>query len=396
MTVAYDGPVIDAGIHHQWASQLELVEYLPTEWREYLGKPDSLPGGVGMMPAVPRGAYESPLGDYLENEDGDQGRVPGSDPELVRTHIRATSITSRAILAFGPGTSVAAHPNQYLSLELVKAANNWSIDKWLGLPKDVLYGLIMVPSPMPEAAAAEVRRVGVHERVAGALMCANNIGKPYGHSIYHPIYEAAVEMDLPIIIHSDGTTADAITQPTGGGQPATFAEYHLFQCQVLMTHVVSLISQGVFERYPRLRVVLSGAGVNWITTFLWRFDNDYVALRREVPWMKRMPTDCFREHFRVLTHPFDKGPSPATLLRLFGSFGGAEDLLCFSSGYPNWDSDTFEDVRSWLPVEWHHKVFHDNAAATFRWERADSTRAADAVGRGDRGTEPEPSGGRRQ
>jgi len=134
-----------------------------------------------------------------------------------------------------------------------------------------------------------------------------------------------------------------------------------------MTHAVSLIAQGVFEKYPELTVILSGAGVTWLTTFLWRLDNDYVALRREVPWMTNLPSHYFRKHFRILTHPFDRAPTKEKLTKLLQTFRGVENLLCFSSGYPRWDTDRADDVASWLPANWHRQVFYDNPVEAFRW-----------------------------
>ena len=47
---------------------------------------------------------------------------------------------------------------------------------------------------------AEIRRAGAHERMVGIALGANGLGLPFGHPAYHPIYEAASEMKLPILI----------------------------------------------------------------------------------------------------------------------------------------------------------------------------------------------------
>ena len=57
-------------------------------------------------------------------------------------------------------------------------------------------------------------------------------------------------------------------------------------------------------------------------------------------------------------------------MRLLQAFGGAEDLLCFASGYPHWNSDSAASVAERLPASWHAKVFHDNARSWFRWPGA--------------------------
>ena len=51
------------------------------------------------------------------------------------------------------------------------------------------------------------------------------------------------------------------------------------------------------------------------------------------------------------------------LLRLVG----AEQLLCFSSDYPHWDTDDVAHVGRSIPEEWHRMVFRDNAMELFGW-----------------------------
>jgi predicted TIM-barrel fold metal-dependent hydrolase len=58
------------------------------------------------------------------------------------------------------------------------------------------------------------------------------------------------------------------------------------------------------------------------------------------------------------------------MVRLIESFGG-DDILCFASDYPHWDTDDPTYVASRLPKRWHKKVFYDNAADLFGWPAAD-------------------------
>jgi predicted TIM-barrel fold metal-dependent hydrolase len=46
---------------------------------------------------------------------------------------------------------------------------------------------------------------------------------------------------------------------------------------------------------------------------------------------------------------------------------GGEDILCFSSDYPHWDTDDIGDIGRNIPEAWHRKVFHDNAMELFGW-----------------------------
>jgi uncharacterized protein len=154
--------------------------------------------------------------------------------------------------------------------------------------------------------------------------------------------------------------------PVGSGVPSLYLEHHTLVPQGVMTHVVSMIVHGVFEKFPRLRVLLMEAGVAWIPAVLWRFDMDYRGLRREAPWLRRAPSEYFYEHVRVTTQPLEIAPSSRHMLELLQLIS-AEDILCFSSDYPHWDTDEVSDIGRRIPAGWHSKVFRDNAMELFGW-----------------------------
>jgi predicted TIM-barrel fold metal-dependent hydrolase len=58
------------------------------------------------------------------------------------------------------------------------------------------------------------------------------------------------------------------------------------------------------------------------------------------------------------------------MVQLIESFGG-EELLCFASDYPHWDTDDPTYIAGRLPEKWHQKIFHDNAARFFGWKAAE-------------------------
>lgn len=221
---------------------------------------------------------------------------------------------------------------------------------------------------------AEIRRIGEDERTVGVLMAATGLSRPFGHPAYHAIYAAAAELDLPIVVHAGGDTVSRHALAPDGRRAADDVRRGV-RAGVQPDHdyVQSFIVQGVFEKFPDLRVFVSGAGTAWIPGLFFRLDVNWRGLRREVPWVRRPPSEYFREHVRVGTWPLDKptGPhGPQRLVRALNAFGNPEDLLCFASGYPSWDTDTVVDVAARLPASWHARVFHDNAAEWFRWSGA--------------------------
>jgi predicted TIM-barrel fold metal-dependent hydrolase len=205
--------------------------------------------------------------------------------------------------------------------------------------------------------------------MVGVLMGGNGGGKVFGHSYFHPIYEAALELDLPTVVHVGGdAAADATTLTVAAGHPISFTEYSVLSATPLMTHLVSFLVQGVFEKFRGLRILIAGAGAGWLPALLWRLDTNWKGHRREVPWVRRLPSEYLRESVRLTTWPLDRPPDPRQLVATLQAFGDPADLLCYASGWPDWNTDRVEEVVRLLPEAWHDRIFHSNASAFFRWD----------------------------
>lgn len=351
---------------------MEVVEYLPKGWRDYVGQPDFDPRasgvtGSGMVFVTPP-AYVNPQGDKQKDTYPASGQAPAGDLTFLSKQLLDASRVQRAVLAHGAGRLLAMFPHQRLAEATVRAANDWSIDRWLNRNDDRLYSLVLVPSQEPSAAAREIRRAGAHDRMVGVLMSANSLGKLFGHPIYHPIYAAAADMSLPVVVHAGADASpDALTHPAAGGLPLTFGEFSSLAAMPLMSHLASFIGQGIFEKFPGLKVMFLGAGTAWLPAIVYRLDQRWLETRSEVPWVRRPPSDYIREHVRISTFPLDRPGQPESLVRLLESFGHPQDYFCFGSGYPDWNYDSVVDVASRLKPNWHKKIFYENALEFFRW-----------------------------
>jgi predicted TIM-barrel fold metal-dependent hydrolase len=360
-------PVIDACVHHHWATDQEIVDRMDPGWREYMMQSASLPVGGGPMLFVPANPYQPPGGLKLSTSYPDGGRA-GSSLELIRRDVLDAAPVERAVLAHDTAMYTPVNSNPFLADEAARAINDWTIERWLDGGDERLHALAIVPNQLPDRAAAEIRRVGGHPRIAGLLLGASGLSRPFGHPVYRPIFEAAAELDLPLVVRAGlDAPLETLSSHTGGGQPATFTEYYVLSAQSLMSAVASVISQGIFEEFPSMRMLIVGAGSTWIPALMWRFDNEFIPSRRETPWVTRRPTEYMREHILVSTYPLERVDDEAWR-RLVGSFEGMEDILCYASGYPSWDADGVDEVAQRLPADWHQRVFHDNAARLFGWE----------------------------
>lgn len=370
-------PVIDACVFHEWPSTAVLAPYLSEAWHELLIRPGDVAGPVV---GKSQWLYQDPDGPKLPAAYPAKG-IPGSDRELLCDQLFAGGHRDRIVLGYDEGLLSTAYANHYVARTIVAAANDWTAADWLDRDPR-LYGLVLIANALPDEAAAEIRRSGRHQRMVGVAMGANALGRPFGHPVYHPIYAAAEELGLPIVLQVGSESAgDLITPPVSGGLPATFGEYRAMSMHGHMTHIATLIMQGVFELFPRLKVLLVGGGCAWIPGYLWRLDYFYKNDDQEVPWLRHLPSEYFQEHFRVSTYSIEEPDEPARLRQVLEATPGFERLLVYTSGYPNSDSRGPDEIAALLPVEWHDGVFRGNASELFRWPDAVAAPARPAIDR---------------
>ena len=77
--------------------------------------------------------------------------------------------------------------------------------------------------------------------------------------------------------------------------------------------VASLVLEGVFERFPRLKVVQIEGGVAWAAALGWRMDAQWKKLKQELPHLKRLPSEYMRSNVWFSTQPIEE-PEPRSQL----------------------------------------------------------------------------------
>ena len=122
--------------------------------------------------------------------------------------------------------------------------------------------------------------------------------------------------------------------------------------------------EGVFAKFPALKVVLIEAGFTWLPQFLWRANKTWRAMRAEVPWVDRAPAEIIREHVRFTLQPTDAPPDPAAWLRVLDQIG-SDEILLFSTDYPHWHFDGTAAFPPGFPPALMQRVLNDNPLATY-------------------------------
>lgn len=220
-----------------------------------------------------------------------------------------------------------------LGAALATAINKWIVHHWLDQEPRMRASIVVAPQD-PVRAAAEINRCAEDQRFVQVLLPAM-VDTPLGQRKFWPIYEAAQRHNLPVGIHAGSSYRHAVTPV---GWPSFYVEDYASQSYAFQGQVGSLIAEGVFTKYPELKVVLLESGVSWLMPFLWRMTKFWRGTRSEVPWVTRPPIDIARDHIRLTTQPFDAPDDPAKVARIIEHMQSNEMLL-FASDYPHFHYD---------------------------------------------------------
>jgi predicted TIM-barrel fold metal-dependent hydrolase len=343
---------IDCDVHVEPPSMDALLRYIDPYWHEFI-RSAHLGTGHRLYPE------SEPMSARAE------ARAAGSFPPHTYEELRAQLLEPHAPLAVIL-TCVATFQgsrNPYFESAMTTAVNDWMRAEFLDRDER-LRGSIVVPVFHPAAAAAEIDRLGGDRRFAQVLLPVRS-ETPWGNLRYRPIHEAASRNRLPITLHAWGGWGMA---PTATGTAATYYEDYLYNSQIVAPNqVLSLVAEGVFDRYPNLRVCLAELGFAWLPSLLWRFDKDWKALWRETPWVRDKPSVYVREHLRATTSPtLIPGRVPASELAQLAEMLDASGMLMYSSDYPHdHGDDALENLLGVLGPEGREAVLRGNAAAFF-------------------------------
>ncbi len=349
--------VVDCDLHNAVPSVGALLPYLDDHWREY----------------VQQSAFKGPADVYYPPRAPITAR-PGSQPTSGPAGsslplLRAQALDTVGGEAFGVEYGVlcctyavdSIH-NPDAAAAIARATNDWQVAEWLE-KEPRLRASIVVPVQQPELAAREIERAARQHAGFVQVLLPVRSEAPYGNRRYLPIFEAAAANDLAVGLHFGGAPGNA---PSASGWPSYFVEEYVGMASAFQSQLLSLIVEGVFDRYPTLRVAAIEGGFTWLPSLMWRLDKEWKGLRREVPWNRQLPSEYIRQHVRLTTQPLDAPPDRATFLEILDMMGG-DDLLMFSTDYPHWHFDSPDEaLLGFLPDDRRRKILSENARAFYR------------------------------
>jgi len=346
-------PAIDTDIHPVINSKL-VEKRLPEPWRTRYAGGNRGPGTLGYW--NPNGVMRSdtglPDGSRIEN-----------DPHNLSRYFFDEYNLEYGILNPAGALHVGLSPDPDYAAAVVSAQNEAVIEEWLPVDSRFRYSLTVSPAD-PHLAAEEIHRRGDHPGVAQVLM-PSGARMPYGQRFYYPIYEAAAAHNLPVAIHPGSEGVGISGSPTAAGYPSTYLEWHTGLVGSYMAHLISLVTEGVFMKFPTLKFVMIEGGISWLPPLMWRFDKNWKALRQTTPWLDRPPSEIISEHILLTTQPLEEPEDLKQFHQILAMFD-VDHMLMFSTDFPHWDGDTPDFAARALPPEVRDRVMTETARELYQ------------------------------
>ena len=340
---------IDCDLHPPMPSMAQLLPYLDDYWRDQITNRAIDRMSFAMMSYPPN----APISARTDWRAAQAGR---SDIDRLRTDVLDAFDLHFGIVNVMHG-AIALY-NDDMAAAICRAVNDWLRAEWLDR-EPRLRGSILVTPQDPVQAVAEIERLAPDQRFVQVLLPVMG-ERLLGRREFFPLYEAAERHGLVIAVHAGSTYRYA---PTIVGWPSYQFEDYVVQAQAFANQTISLVVEGVFHRFPRLKVVMLESGVSWLPMTIWRTDKTWRGARPEVPWVDRWPSEIIREHLRFTIQPFD-APDATAVAQTIDRIG-SDQVLLFSTDYPHWQFDGDDVLPDGMLPHSLMKILVENALETY-------------------------------
>jgi predicted TIM-barrel fold metal-dependent hydrolase len=189
---------------------------------------------------------------YVKLLDMLKGRLTDVGPERIR-RMDAAGIDLQVLSHVQPGVQTLERDT---AIRLSREINDWLggiIQKY----PTRFAGFAMLPTQSPMDAADELERTVVQFGFKGALINGHTNGHYLDEDAFSPILARAQALDVPIYIHPTDPP-QAIIDSYYKNSPAMMQSWG-WQVET-GTHLLRLISSGVFDRFPDLKIIVGHMG----------------------------------------------------------------------------------------------------------------------------------------
>jgi uncharacterized protein len=265
------------------------------------------------------------------------------------------------------GLTHAAIQDRDWAIALARAYNDWLYHRFM---KESLrlVGVALLPVQDIGEAVQELRRCVTELGMVGAVLPAVAVGgKLFSGDEFYPLWEEAQRLDVPISTHG------GLSFPNLGlDLAANFTVAHTLEHPFAqMRQLVSMIFEGVFELFPRLRFGCLECGVGWVPYMMDRMDEEQERKGQYSPRCKLKPSQYLKRG-----NIFFAVEVGETALPLAAAALGSQSLI-WASDYPHErdQRDFTQDIptliqRKDISGELKRKIFFDNTLGFYPRLRA--------------------------
>lgn len=361
-------PIISADSHITEAPNT-YVDYIDAKWRDKAphiidaGERGDLYVIDGMKSTISMGlvaaAGKKPEELAVKGTRFDDLHRGGWDPE-ARMADQDTDGVSAEVIYPTVGMVVTNHPDFEYKKACFDAYNRW-LAEYCGAHPDRLLGCGQTAMRTPEEGVADLHAIKA-AGLRGVMMPNVPRLEDYDSEIYNPVWEAAIELRLPLSFH----IVPAPDPNQRGSRLNGFLGVIRFNQDIIGT----MIYGGVFEHYPELRVVCVEADAGWVPHYMYRMDHAYERHRN---WMdprvqlSKMPSEYFSENIYT------------TFQDDYVAFRSADQMnwrrLLWASDFPHsdstwpWSQDVLTEQTAGLSGEQLEGILSGNVAELYGIDR---------------------------
>ncbi len=202
------------------------------------------------------------------------------------------------------GMVLCAHPDSDYKQACMWAYNRW-LREFVGQHPGRLFALGQTAVRSVAEAVQDVRRMEEWGFKGVMLPGFPDTEEDYNDPCFDPLWEAVVDLDMPICFHILTTYNK---KDTGGNfvmAPKQRGKSRLVQFQTIIRGVQDVLGMftfdGVFDRHPKLKLVCTEADAGWMPHYMYRADHSYKRLRASLKAteLAKLPSEYFKENIYV-------------------------------------------------------------------------------------------------
>lgn len=251
-----------------------------------------------------------------------------------------------------------------LASAYARAYNRW-LEDFASRDRSRMIPIAHLALQDPDEAIAELRRC-LKAGFKGIFLPPEPINdKRFSDYIFDPIWHECEDAGIPVCLHVIVRFNRAPALLGNFYKPGEFRAVYGFALggfAQIVPAMMTMVADGLFDRFPRLKVLCVEAGCGWAPYIMDRMDEKYEHLGWTFP-LRMKPSDYFRRNIWVVAEPEER--TIGTVIELMG-----EDRVLWGSDFPHIDSTIEaprlirEAVASFGP-ERRRKLLGANASLVF-------------------------------